>query len=350
MKSEKKNNIKNIRYPIDCMKAQCMDMVYNNYELIECGGVVENNEVIEDVNVRTDMRKISLDGFKTFLFVCSYITDNNIRYKEYIKKKYKNIKNVDVGLDKKEKGRILFENINELMDNGTEIKIGVDELLKIMGKSDTRYNRKNIKTKLKDNCSSVISEITSSIYINNKLRIIGNFMCSKVTFTEDNKFAIFHVNDLFIYYILHRYICVQTTHELYNSNNLGIMNLTMYVVSFKYNNRYSNAKNVIKVETVLKKLGKTKEDYKDTTYKIFMNNLKRTFKTALEKVDKTATFKIIDTGCARSIDGIINKGKIEFEIPIFKNGRMKYNKVKLLELEKFNEEDNSSEKDLESPF
>lgn len=347
MKKEKEKGISNVRYPKELAKAQCMDMMYTDYDIINTGGIIENGEIIEDVKVKTDMTRLTLDGFKIFLGVCAHITNNNVEYKKYLEEKYKDIIGITCK-NEKAKNELQYEIISKLTDNDVQINISFNEILDIMGKENNKSSKIHLMHKVADKLEDVTSEIRSRIVINNKSRIAINWG-RKVEMSLDKKSFTLYISDLFVYYMLNDYVMLQVTKELYNSNNLGIMNLSMYMVSFKYNNRYSYSKNTINVKTVLKKIGKTKEEdlekYKKMKVCDFKNLIGRTIKKALTKVDKDATFEFDLKRCTGTVASVIERGKVKFEIPVFKNGRTKYNKIKLTEKE---EQDN--EMQAETPF
>lgn len=310
-----------------------------NYDIIETGGkMVDDGETIDGVYIVSSIRNVSLNGFKMFLVLCRFITEERHIIFNDFKEKYENTNNI-----RNNEKRIKMNVLDILINHSTDLEIPFDTILKMLGKNVNKRNRYELKEDLKRSKSSKFRTldadfdegIESFVYdfrtkiVNGERKIFKHMVDAEIN--EKRKSIIFTVNDLFIYYMMNDYIMLQVTDDLMKCKKLDIINLSIYISSFKYNNRYSYANNVINIETMLKKIGKTKEDYEHLALKDFLKEIRRIFKTAITKIDKDATFKVI-TKNYKTLSSVIKYGKIEFNMPVFEQGRTNYNKVKSMML------------------
>lgn len=323
---EKKKGIISTRYPHEFVCAHNSNKgVYVNREIIE-NDLTTNT--IDGIKLVTDITGMTLDGLKTMLSLCRYLTMRKYKYKKEFCKKYNFIDCKEVKRNKKLKAEVA----NILIDNYTCISITYEEILSLMEKNINRNSKKRLCDGLKLSIKDFVNGFKTSVIVNEGEREeeinFCHLMQAKIRTKEEE--IVFKVSDLFLYYMYNdgNYVMLQYTKELLDCKSLGIMNFAMYIVSFKYNNRKNKLyNNVVGVDTMLKKLGKRYKDYENFKTNDFVRTLKRTFKSTLEKIDKDATFELNTRG-AKTIAAIIDKGSFTYDIPIFNNGRAKYNDLK----------------------
>lgn len=331
---EKKKGVVSTRYPLDVVKAHNSNTgVWYNSEIIDDYNGIDKIELVTDIN------RISFYNFKIYLSICKYITENRYRLMKDFNEKYKqyDMKN------KKFNSKITYDGIRELLNNCTVITVSFDEMLILLGKKVNKDNRRWFRNTTIQNVEEFTREFVSKITINDEIVTAKPMMTLYIR--KSQKEIDIEIQDMFMYNMMNRCIYVQYTKELLECKSLEVIKLAMYLVSFKYNNRNSVHKNVVNVSTVLKKLGKTIEDYENFKVKDFTKTLRRTFENTLKKIDKSATFKLDLKGC-HTISSIINRATFTYDIPVFKDGRMKYNNM--VKISKSSCDDNTTETEI--PF
>lgn len=319
---EKKKGIITIRYPLNIARAHMNNTgIYYDFDIINNESECETRRIC----IETDIHSIGLNSFKIFLSICRYITENKYNLTKEFETKYKHY---DMTYNK-----MNLDVVKKLLKEKTTITIECSEILRLLEKNNNKDSRKNLRNVYLRDFKEFVKDFVQTIIIDDKA-VTYDMMIVPIIEQSGRKIT-FEIKDLFMYYMFNKYICVHCTKELLECRSLDVINLSLYISSFKYTNTANkNSKNVVDIETVLKKIGKTIDDYKNLEVEDFIRKIRKIFGNALKKIDKDATFTI-DTKNCKTVSSVINRGQIKFEMPIFKNGRLKHNENRMKKNKKY---------------
>lgn len=321
MLEEKKKGIKVIDVPFFFKKT------------IEMNGTYINDYYAEELALETNLKDMTSDTMKVLLGIFTEINEKKYEYEKYLKDKY---------------GKEI--NVLQLILNKREITLSYEEMCRYMGKKYTRRNKYKLVNK--------IDEIADGFFnfnakVNGKKVKCSIHLCNYVVNDESRNVLAISLSDFLIFSALNESVRIQLTKKILSARNIGLINLGIYLVSFRYNDRQRimyNQNNVVGIRTIFDKYYMcfdNKEEKMDNLKKMsksnFMLTLKRIITSVLKSYDDDATFKI-DTKGYRNIGQIIDRGVVEINLPVF-NERVEYNKMrnKVIENSEHDEHSNSEE-------
>lgn len=309
---------------------EVVDVPFFFKKTIEMNGTYIDNYGEDGLSLETNLKGMTNDTMKVLLGIFRGINERKWEYEKYIADKY---------------GKEI--NVLKLILNTREIALSYEEMCKCMMKKYTKDNKRELVDK--------VDEIADGFFnFNAKLngkRIKCNIhLCNYVINDEDTKLLIISLSDFLIFSALNESVRIQLTKKIMSARNVGLINLGIYLVSFRYNDRQRimyNQNNVVGIKTIFDKYYMcfdNKEEKMDNLKKMsksnFMLTLKRIITSVLKSYDDDASFKI-DTKGYKNISQIMDRGVVEINLPVF-NKRVEYNKTKISEIE---EQDNEMKED-----
>lgn len=307
---------------------EVVDVPFFFKKTIEMNGTYIDNYGEDGLTLETNLKGMTNDTMKVLLGIFAGINERKWEYERYLEDKY---------------GKEI--NVLKLILNKREIALSYEEMCKYMMKKYTKDNKRKLVDK--------VDEIADGFFnfnakLNGKRVKCNIHLCNYVINDEDSNLLVISLSDFLIFSALNESVRIQLTKKIMSARNVGLINLGIYLISFRYNDRQRimyNQNDVIGIKTIFDKYYMcfdNKEEKMDNLKKMsksnFMLTLKRIVTSVLKCYDDDATFKI-DTKGYRNVGQIMDRGVVEINLPVF-NERVEYNKRKLTEKE---EQDNETQ-------
>lgn len=300
-------------------------------KMIEFNGSYIADYESDKLTIETNMCNIDVNIAKVIVGIFEELTNNSHKYNEYLADKYG--KEIDVV---------------ETIGKSKRITIPISDMCRYLCKTYNKDNKKEIVKKLKKIADGIINYRAK---INGKyIYSTFNPLCTGVIInTKENTFSIL-VSDFLIYNSLNSYVKIQIAKNFMNAKSLGLFNVAMYMVSFRYNDRHRikyKQYNKISVKTILNKyyINKDIEEELEKDKKMrkseFVKKLNRIIKKSLNLYDKKAKYELNIEGYD-TVSMILERGTVSIDLPVFEE-RLEYNIQQIKKVKKYNKDGDTKE-------